>query len=158
MPRALSNAAIQAAQASETDVVFLQLVTINHPSLASPIYVCDNNEPFVSRGNTYLPVAFTTTLPDDSSEALPSASITMDNVAQELIDTVRSITSPASFVIEVVTTDSPDYVELIVNHLLMKNVSWDDLKITAELSGDDVLNQSWPDSAFTPNEYPGLFA
>lgn len=157
MPRTLSAGTVAAIQAVNTSVVFHGLITITHPTLTEPIRVCDNNEAVTSRGHIYYPIAFTSDLPDDTADALPTARITLDNVAQELIDAIRGLTTPPKFTLEVVTSDNPNYVELLVADLLMRSVTWNDTQITAELSSDDILNQKWPEGTFNPAEYAGIF-
>jgi len=158
MSRTLSSIAIAAAQSPETGVVFHILMRITHPTLPDAIRICDNNEQVTSRGDVYLPVAFNLALPDDTDQALPTMSISIDNVNQALVDMIRELTSPPSFIFEMVTSVQPDILEIGIYDLIMRSVTWNDYQMTIELSNDDVLNQSWPDSTFNPSEFAGAFS
>jgi hypothetical protein len=157
MPRPFSPAAHAALQAPATPEAFIPLVTITHQATGDVFRVCRNTEPMTSRGQTFLPYAFDLTLPVESGEEIGNVTFKLDNVDMLLIDMLRRITDPASFLIEIVMASAPNSVEYSVADLLLTEVSWDAATISGKLTLDDVLNQKFPRDVFDPIQYAGLF-
>src|SRR5215831_8158040 len=157
MPRTFSTVAQPALQAPSTNEAFIALITIAHPASGTLFRIAANTEDIVSRGNTYKAYALQLVLPVESGEEIGSAQVVIDNTDLLLIDMVRRITTPAQFTIEIVLASSPDVVELTVNDLMLREVSWDASQITGKLMLEDVLNQRFPKGVFDPAQYAGLF-
>lgn len=157
MPRAFSPAARIALQAPSTDQAFIPLVTITHAPTNDIFRVAGNTEKVVSRGQEFAAYAFTLTLPVESGEEIGSVSFELDNTTLLLVDMLRRITSPASFILELVLASNPNYVEYTIGDLLLREVTWDASKISGRLMLDDVLNQRFPRDVFDPIQYAGLF-
>jgi len=73
MPRTLSNAALASMNAQATGEVWLVLLTLSHPTLATPIRLVNNNEDVVSRGSTFLAFPFEVELPGEDPDQPPKA-------------------------------------------------------------------------------------
>ena len=157
MSRSLSTTVKQAMNASQTDKVFLLLLTINHASLASPIRVVNNTENITSNGNLYVAFPFEIALPDEREDALPRMRLRIDNVDQTIIVAIRSITSAATVTVDIVLADAPNTLEATFAGFTLKEVSYDALVIEGTLYLEDVLNEPYPADSFTPNLYAGLF-
>lgn len=156
MARQLTAGALAAAQALETGVAFIALLTVT-PAGGDALRFAANNEAVMSRGARFEPLYFELTLPADSASEMPGVRVALDNVGQELVDVIRRLTQPPAVVIEVITSAAPDQVELVINDLILRNVSWDAQTMTADLASDDVINLAWPADAYTPARFPGLF-
>jgi len=143
--------------AQESNDPFLMLVTINHISMPAPILLCTNSVNVVSRGDTYLPFPMTVILAPDDGESSREVQMTFDNVSREIIDELRSVTDPLDVKIEMVLASNPDYVQIAIEDLKIKNITYDRQKITARLFLDNFLNVGLTAERYTPLNYPGLF-
>lgn len=155
--RVLSSTALQSMFSEETDEIYVVLITIDHEELPAPIRVCSDSIDTMSRGNNYISYPFEFSLPTDLEEGPPSASITVDNVHRELTNSLRMITSPATFTIEIVRASDPDTLESSFLPLKMRSVKVDALTISGELTTDDDTAEPFPYRSFTPSSFPGLF-
>jgi hypothetical protein len=137
--------------------VFLDLVTIEHESLAAPIRLVSNNEDCVSRGETFSACAFGIDMPDEISDKLPRASIWIANADRAYSEAIRSITTPATLTYEIVLAESPDEVEAGPFVFRVEQVDIDANYIQARLSFEDILNEMIPAERITPSTFPGVF-
>lgn len=156
--RNLSSTALQAIYDNDTDEVFLVLITIDHSVLSEPIRVVANSENTTSRGDEYIAYPFDIQLPSDEESSPPRAQIVIDNVDREIVKSLRSITSPASFSIEVVLASDPDVIEASWYNFELRNVKGDVFQISGELTIEDVSSEPYPGDTFTPSKFRGLFA
>jgi hypothetical protein len=154
--RNLSFKAIQSMQASNTAEVWLLLLTIYHPSLAVPIFLVNNNENIVSRGNTYIALPFDVDLPNEDQEAPGAAALTVDNVDRSIIDAIRAMDVPPTVTIEVVLASQPDSVEVGFSDLVLRNVNYDATTIKGSLQWEDILVEPMA-LQMTPARFPGMF-
>lgn len=156
MPRTQSQRAVAAQNAQQTDEVFVVLLTLSHPTLAQPIRVCNNNENVVSRGNTFIAVAFDIELPGEDDSRPGLATLRIDNVDRAVLLALRQIATPPTARIEVVLAATPDVVEVDFAGLILRNAIYDDLYVTGELAFEQIIVE--PVSiAITPARFPALF-
>lgn len=133
----------------------LALLTIESDD-NDPLYVVANNEAIVSRGRTYEPYPFSITLPLDSGDERPSASLQIANVTPEIMTEVRRFITAPIVKIELVLMSSPSTVEKTIDFLRMVNVEYDALSITATLEPVDLWSQPAVEPIYSPIEFPGL--
>ena len=157
MPRPLSIAFRRNSNDPQTNVAFFALLTIRYEPTDTTYRVVNNNEDVNSRGKVFTAYGFELSLPIESGEQIGVASLTIDNVDQLLIDMLRAATEAPRIDIEIVLSNSPDYVELSVLDLALRDVSWDATTITAQLYNEDFLSQAYPSFVYNPAEYAGLF-
>lgn len=165
--RSLSLDMRTALFAQESGKVAVALITITHPTLASPLYLSSDaterlsTDPLVygtiSRGNSHLYVAPEVYLPDEKDREPPQSKLIISNVSRDYIDLVRSISSPASFKIELVLSDAPDDVEIEYPAMQMTQVEFDAMTMTFTLSQDAMALEPYPAHKFTPSYFPALF-
>lgn len=139
-----------------SDDPFLMFVTLSHPDITS-IYLVNNTVNQTSRGQEYQAFPMEITLPTDDGESQREVQIDFDNVSLELIDELRSITTPMDVKIEMILASDPDTVQLSLEELKLRSVTYDKQKISAKLYMDSFLNVELTSEKYTPTNYPGLF-
>ena len=157
MSRALSSAAKAGAFAQQTDQVYLVLLEIDNGEMASPIRVVNNYADVVSGGETYTAYPFDITLPTDADDAIPQATLTIDNVDRVITDAIREMVGSATVTISVVLAASPSTIEAGPYVMNLRNVTWNALTVSGQLAAEDVLNEPYPGEYMTPELFPGLF-
>lgn len=142
---------------TSSTVAWLTLLTFWLPSdpALDPIRVCNDNLPFVSRGQTFLPVPFDIQLPADNGEQLPTVKIQISNVS-EIIEAIRGYPEAPRVKLEIVMNITPDTVERAIDFLRLNTVSYDAIQITGDLTVEDVLHSGFPRERYTAVNFPGL--
>lgn len=156
MSRLLTSGAVPSLFAQTTDQIWLVLLTI-HADV--DIHLVNNNAPVTSKGRAFIPYPFDIVLPDDTLDRMPQAQLVIDNADQMLVDTLRKISAPPKFTIEIVQLSDPNSIEISITDLIMRSVNWDASTISASLELDDVFNQPFPSGSgsYTPRQFPGMF-
>lgn len=152
--RTLSTNARAALYAAQSDEVWLQLLTVEHSAIATPIRIVANTENIVSRGETYTAFPFQISLPATSAE---SVELVVDNVTRELIEEVRGIDTPLTLTLEVVLASAPDTVEAGPFAFQSRAVEYDVQRMRFTLAYEPLLQEPFPAYTYTPLDYPGLF-
>jgi len=152
--RTLSTNARAALYAAQSDEVWLQLLTVEHSAIVTPIRIVANTEDVVSRGDTYTAFPFEISIPATSAE---SVELVVDNVSRELIEEVRSIDTPLTLTLEVVLASHPDTVEAGPFAFQSRAVEYDVQRMRFTLAYEPLLSEPFPAYVYTPIEYPGLF-
>jgi hypothetical protein len=143
------------------------LLTITHPSLATPILLSTDattrlsTDPLtygtVSRSMTFSYVGASLTLPEEQDQSPPAAKLIIENVTRGLIPTARSVGTPASVKIEGVLASAPDTVEMIWPALDMSNLQYDMGQLQFDLTMDALATEPYPSGTFSPAYFAGLF-
>lgn len=155
--RTLSSNARAALYAAQTAEVFLQLLTIEHDDLVAPIRLVDNTEAIVSAGETFDPFPFRIVLPAETDTELPTVELVVDNVSRELLEEVRSISTPFTVTLEIVLASDPDTVEAGPFLFESRSASYDVQTLRFELGAETFMTEPFPADIYTPTTYPGLF-
>lgn len=158
MTRSLSLAALQAAQAEETEQVYLYLLTLSHsdPAFETKRYV-RNGADIVSRGEIFTGTAFDVHLPIEDDEELPELTVTWDNVDRRDVEAIRSLQGPPTVTLEVVLASSPDTVELGPIDMELRSARYDALTIGGTVGQDPLLHLPYPADTYNQADYPGIF-
>lgn len=141
----------------ESNDPLLLLVKLEHVDFDAPIYLVDNTEDIVSRGNTYLAFPMRIILPENDGESVRETSITFDNVSRELIKEMRKITTAITMTIETVLASDPDYVQISYADMKLKTITYNDKTITGKILFDSFLNVTLPSETYTPLNFRGIF-
>lgn len=157
MSRNVSTTYKAASFSQETDQVFLGLLEIDQAALPAPIRIVNNTENVTHNGNLYTAFPFEFTLPQDSDENMPAATISVDNVDRQIVEMIRSMTGPATVTVTVVLASSPDVIEAGPYVMTLRDTGYDAYQVTGRLDVEDMLNEPYPADSFTPNTFPGLF-
>ena len=140
----------------ESDDPFMMFVTLSHADFDT-LYLVNNVVNQTSRGQEYQAFPMTIRLPNDDGETAREVLIDFDNVSLELIDELRSVTTPMDVKIEMILASDVDTVQLSLEELKLRSVSYDKQKISAKLYMDSFLNVELTSEKYTPTKYPGLF-
>lgn len=154
--RTLSSNARAALYAAQTSQVLLRLLTIEHDDLGTPLRLVDNTEAIVSDGETFQPFPFVMALPAETENELPTVELIVDNVSRELLEEVRSISTPFTIILAVVLASSPDTVEASYR-LESRSATYDAQSIRFQLGAEAFMVEGFPTLTYTPTTNPGLF-
>lgn len=154
MSRALSSGARAALYEQTSDEIWLELITIDHDDLATPIRLVGNSEDVVSNGNTFTACGFPPVpLPSDGQDV----TLIVENVSQTILTAVRSIVTPIDITLEVVLASDPDTVEAGPFEFQSRKFVFSARTIEFSLMFEPLLSEPFPASSYTPIDYPGLF-
>lgn len=154
--RELSTNLLSQMYAQNSTVPFLELYKISHPDF-DDIYLVNNNENIISNGIEYIAFPVKLTLTADDGESQREFKVEFANIGLELINEIRSVTSPMDCNIKIVLADNPDYIEIELDELKIKNLTYNEQTISASLVLDDFLNVKLSSERYGPANYPGIF-
>lgn len=166
--RTISLTMRRALAVQDSGEVAIVLLTISHPIMggASVRVSSDPTQKFsnapleygtISRGNSYIFLPFSVSLPDDVGERAPAAQIQIENVTLQLVELIRSISSRATVRIELVLASSPNTVEVEFPQFDLGGVSYNADTVTLELAMDSMTSEPYPAGTFDPASFPALF-
>jgi len=148
--RNLSSSALNSMMnGTESDAVWLVLLELSHPSLVIPYRLVNNTEKIVSNGEDYIAYPFEIILSADDGTKLPEIQLTIDNVDRSLVETIRTLAEPPKISIKVVLASQPDIVEIEIQHMVLREVTYDQYRITGTLYADDILNARFPEGVIS---------
>lgn len=156
MSNQLSPALLAQLYAQESDVPFLMLVTLTHPSFPT-IRLVNNSEDIISNGETFTAFPMRIRLPMDDGESTREVSIEFDNVSLTLIDELRTVTTPIDVKVDMILSSNPDDIQISLDELKMRNVTYNKQIVSARLYLDSFLNVELTSERYSPKLYPGLF-
>jgi len=162
MPRNFTPAGRRAAQAQETGSAFFVLLVLRHPTLPAPLRFANDMADVVSSADgtgaqTYIGCPFDIILPEERSDQLPQARLSIANVDERIVQALRSISSAPSLEVYVVLSDKPSDREAGPWRLTLRTVDYDAQTITGTLSFPDTLSEPFPAHIFNPTRWPGIF-
>lgn len=167
--RTLSSTALAAIFGPESQDDLIVLMTITGTGISSPIRLAngftgrlsETAEEVVygveSRGDDYIFLPITASLPSDENEQPPRAQLSIADVTRYLTPVIRSITSAPSVKLELVLRSDPDTVEIEFPGLLMAGINYNKDLVTAELTVESLTLEPFPAHTFTPSGFPGMF-
>lgn len=167
MRTTLSATALAAMFSSESTDTFIVLVTIE--TGLETIYLANNHNVrlsetdeeilygVVSRGNDYIYLPMTPTLPTEEREAPPRASLTIHDVTGRLMPIIRELTEPPTVMLELVLYSNPNVVEIEMPGFNLAGVPYDENTVTVELTVETMTYEPFPAHTMTPSSFPGLF-
>lgn len=156
MARELSSTGMRALFESQTDEVFIILLTIEAEGLDDPIRVSSDGVDTISRDELFLHCPFQIGIPPEKEDQPPQVMLRLDNADRLLVDAIRSLASPPTITMEIVLASDPNTVEAGPFVLTLRNVTYDAAAIEGTLMYEDVLNQTTPAGIFWPGWFPGL--
>lgn len=139
---------------SVSDDPTLALLTIDHSSLDAPLLFVNNTENVVSNGETFVAAPFAVTLPGDG-DTIKSAKLTIQNIDQEIGETILALSDAATITIQIVLASTPDVIEREWVDIELFNVSVDAFEVTGEFSRRQANTRRFCRS-MTPDGFPGV--
>lgn len=173
--RSLSITLREAIFAQESDKVLVVLITFFHPDLTDPIRISTDptqrlsEDPLIygtiSRGEQFVFIPVTAVMPDDQDEAAPRARLSLDNISiiglqegvQRVSDLIQLVPTPASVLIEVVLSSTPDIVEIAWDELQTAKATFNFETVQIDLEMNAFSTEPFPSGTFTPGAFPTLF-
>lgn len=104
----------------------------------------------------YLFVLASAEVPGDQEDAPAAATLVLENVDNDIAQTLRSITRPITVQIAVVMASSPDLVEVEYQSLLMISAEGDAGEVAIQISRQPIEEEYAPTDRMTPDRFPGL--
>jgi len=156
MSRSLTATFLAALNAGQTDEIYHTIIEISGGGISTKRYV-NNYEDVISGGDTYTAAAFDSRPPDDVEDRIPDVNIVVDNVDRALISDIRSATGTPDASIALILQSDPDTVEVGPFEFKIRYVDYNALTISGTLKYEDILNERFPKTDYTPINYPGLF-
>lgn len=157
MANQISQALLSQLLARESGDPVLTLLTLNHPSFPAPLRFVNNNADIVSGGLLFLAFPFRITLPTDDGEKAREVDLVMDNVSLEVIGSLRSVTEEIPAKVEVILASLPNEIQMSIEGLVIRNISYNSKSITAKLGQDSFMFTELTSERYTPGKFPGLF-
>lgn len=166
MSRQLSTNAKQAIFAQQTSEIFAILLTITHPDLTNPIRLSSDSHELlptagvrgiISRGQEYIYLPFSVSLPSQDETGVARAQISIDNIDRTIVQAVRQANSSLAIKIEVILVSDPDNVEISIDNFKLQKVTYDAFTVGGELSLEYYDLEPFPYKRFTPSGFPGIF-
>lgn len=160
---------LAAANASESGVFPILLLTLTHDDLPDPILLStdpttrliESDSEVIygttSNGNDYLFFPMSLKLPGEPDQGPAAMQIEIDNVSRELTSVIRSISSPPSIDVDIVLSSDVDTILAAWPEYLLINVNTSAKTISGELVLETLVMEPFPAGTFNPSEFPGLF-
>ena len=154
----LSSAGISKVFKENLDEAGLWLCRVISPDASFPtIYLVSNTENVVSKAITYYAFPFEITLSPQDDDSERQISATFDNVSLELIDELRSQTTPLRVEFDLVFSNDLDSPEISIKDLRLISINYNARTISAQLIYDDILSAGFPSYKYGPTTFKGLF-
>ena len=134
----------------------LVLLTISHTSLSEDIRVVNNKVAITSNGLEYVAFPLDIKLPDSKEDSQPTSKLTISNVSREIGQAIRLISTPPQVTIKVVRQETPDVVEAEFVGMILSNVRYNMMTVTADLVFEDLTREEYPYLKFSPSIFKGI--
>jgi hypothetical protein len=141
--------------AEQVQEVYLRILKIEHPDLASPLLLVANMEEVVRSDGTYVPFGFDIKLPDDDEENINGVDLIVPSVDLTFVSQLRNIQDEFTVTFSVIRASDPDTVEIGPFSFVSQSMTFDLTKITVSLVFDRNISQdAYPKDSFTPSNEP----
>jgi Domain of unknown function (DUF1833). len=164
-----TTAAMMEQDTSDRDVV---LITMTHHSWAEPVRLStdptqwlynheETGEPIfgtVSRGETYLFVPISASLPTSSDESPPEGKIQFANVGRVVTPYLKMVDQQyPRITLEFVNAETPDTVETSWPEMELGSANWDASMAEVGIINNIASSEPMPWLRFVPAYFPNLF-
>lgn len=124
-------------------------------------YFANNNENVTSSVDgttqTYIRSGFSLSLPDDTDEGIPTATLSFEAADVQIIRELRDTEEPLTIDIWLVLGSDPNTIEYGPVNYQSSSFNISGSGVTIELEVEPILQVQVPGNKFTPNTFPGLF-
>jgi hypothetical protein len=150
-----SSLAVRALLGLEPDEVVIALLTIEHEAIDT-IRVNNDNVDHVSNGETFLSFPFNITLPPDAEEP-GVARLEIANVDRSIIEAIELMDGPCVCTVQIILASTPSKIEYEWSNLTLRNVTADDVVVTASIGHPPIDSMPYPPTRVTMRDFPGLY-
>ena len=165
MSRLVSDNARSNLYAQNTDEVYTTLLTIDHADLLEPIRVTQDPKEelstgvrgIISRGDEFVALPFEFVMPNQDGNRSSRARLKIDNISREIVAAARAISSPASVMVEIVMSSTPDVVEATLDGFKLRDITYDSFTVEGDLTIELFEDEPFPAGRMTPSRFPGIF-
>lgn len=139
--------------AADVDMI---LLTVSYDT--TTLYFAKNFVSVTHNGNTYSPLPFDVTLPDDKETGDTSAQITMADINGDIYAMVRGVDEIfAEFSLIKMNDSEPHDVIRSFPNFKLNNASWNQSTVTFDLVRDDIGIYKFPADSMDNITFPGLY-
>jgi hypothetical protein len=158
MPAYSSNFKKKVANPVSSGEQSVIMLIINQADLETPIYIVNDRQDLVSNGITYLGCGFNITLPSDPSQGDPTATLSIDNVSQEIMPWLEvSNGAPGTTVtIQSAMRSAPNVIEWSIT-LNLINITATNTTVSGTLAFNNLATLSATNRTYSPQIAPGLY-
>lgn len=117
-----------------------------------------------SRGNKFIFLPVTITLPSEEESSIPRCSLTIMDVTQYLIPVIRgTILRPPKLKLELILSSDPNCTnngglpEVSFSQFYINSITYNADSVQCDISMISYQSEPFPCFSFTPNYFPGLF-
>lgn len=134
------------------------LVEIDHPALASPVRVVQDNQDLTALGQSWTAMGFALKTPDEAATGKPRGSLAIDNVGRELMAWLELSGGGRGSTCRLIylRRSAPDTIEYETT-LALTNISATATRVQADLGYDELLDMPLTPLTYTRQTAPGLF-
>ena len=157
MSNSISAELMAQLMAESSNDPFLTLLTLTHESFSEDILLVNNSVAITSQSRVFQPFPVKIKLPNDDDETRKEFTIQFDNVSLELIDEIRSVTTPINCKLEMVLASIPNDIQMTQENLTIQSITYNSRFITAKLVLDNFLSTEISSEKYRPTNFPGLF-
>lgn len=171
MPRNLSLATRQALLGQQTDEAFILLLVLSYVPSGSDggsaedwqcVHLAKNETDIVSAvtgaSETYISFPIQFNLPASEPGRISTVTMSVTNVSQDLIDTVRSIDVPMLATMYLINVSEPDTIIAQFPGYIWRNLNYNAGTLSGQLSLENTLSEPYPGETMSPYNFPGLFS
>lgn len=157
MRTSLSAMMLEAMHAQETGEVILPLVKLSQDGWDDEIRIVPNTEPIVHLGQTYQPLAFAITLPDEEEGGVPVVEWRADNSDRRMVEALRSVDGVVKAEIVLIRASDPDFREVGPIEVEMRAAMYDAHEISGTMGVEPILERAFGHMTLSPKNAPALF-
>ena len=132
-------------------------ITLNHTSLSAPIYVVNDLVPCTRDGHDFAALPFRMVWPNARADALPTATIELDNVDRSIGLAVLGLPSRPSVTVEVVRIKDKLSIERGPFTFKLVSASITRLVVSGQLAMPAWMMEPYPGNTYNPASHPQLF-
>lgn len=151
MPRSISLSSLQALMKQEPDEQFLELITVDHDDMSSPLRKVNDKADITSNGDLYEAFPFFIELPTDEEDRISEVQLIIIVLDQVIQTELRALSTSPSVVLQVITRSSPNTVEAGPFDFTITRVEFDGPLATFTLGFNRILfEDTFPKGVFGP--------
>lgn len=159
MARTLPSTFVTAANAQETDLLLLALVTITHSKITT-MRLVNNTQDVTSNGNTFTAYPFEVTIPADVEGQPPKLDVRAFNAGLEVVTPARTVAGDrerAKVTLQIASYADPDTIYEEWTDYDAVQAAYDLNMIAVSASIESWLTEEYPGPSMTPADFPGMF-